>query len=85
MIKSSKIAISLPKDNLIRMERVRKALGLQRSAAIAMAVRFWLDSMEKTNLIKQYEEGYRKKPESLDEIKAMENASADAFAEEEGK
>lgn len=36
-------------------------------------------------MIKQYEEGYRHHPESVDEIKAMEELSADAFAEEKWK
>ena len=31
-------------------------------------------------MIKQYEEGYRHNPESIDEIKALEGLSADAFA-----
>jgi hypothetical protein len=33
-------------------------------------------------MIKRYEEGYRKKPESIQEIEAFEKAAADAFREE---
>ena len=35
-----------------------------------------------TQMIEQYEEGYRRQPESMDEIKAMEELSAAAFVEE---
>ena len=82
MIKSSKIAISLPIENLKRIEKVRKELGIQRSALIDMAVEFWLENMEKHKLIKQYEEGYRNHPESVNELKVLEKLSADAFIEE---
>ncbi len=82
MIKTTKVAISLPKDDFERIEKIRKEMGLQRSTIIDMAIRFWLESIEKEKMIRQYEEGYRKRPESLDEVKAMEQASADAFREE---
>lgn len=34
---------------------------------------------EKEEKIRKYEEGYSKKPESLEEIKAFEKLSAEAF------
>jgi metal-responsive CopG/Arc/MetJ family transcriptional regulator len=82
MIKFSKIAISLPKEDLDRIEKVRKALKIQRSAAIDMAIRYWLDSFEKKRLVDQYEAGYKNKPEVVEEIKALEKISAEAFEEE---
>ena len=82
MIKSSKIAISLPTENLKKIEKIRKQLGLQRSVVIDMAIRFWLENLDKQRLIKQYEEGYSKKPESLDEAAVFEKLSSDAFKEE---
>ena len=82
MIKSSKIAISLPQENLKKIEKIRKELKIQRSALIDMAIRFWLDNREKQKMIQQYEDGYRRKPESIDEVKAMEKMSAEAFKEE---
>ena len=85
VIKSAKIAISLPTENLKRIEKIRKELRIQRSALIDMAVGFWLDNREEQKMIEQYEQGYRKHPESIDEIKVMEKLSADAFAEEEAK
>ena len=85
MIKSSKIAISLPIENLKRIEKLRKELKIQRSAIIDMAISFWLENMEKQKMIERYEEGYRNQPEKVDEIKVIENLSAEAFDEEEMK
>jgi metal-responsive CopG/Arc/MetJ family transcriptional regulator len=82
MIKATKIAISLPLEDLKRIEKIRKESGMQRSALIDAAIRFWLDNRDKEKMIKRYEEGYRQHPESIDEIKAMEQLSADAFEEE---
>ena len=82
MIKATKIAISLPTEDLKRIEKIRKESGTQRSALIDEAIRFWLNNRDKNKMIEQYEEGYRQHPESIGEIKAMEELSADAFAEE---
>ncbi len=82
MLKSAKIAISLPKEDLLRIEKIRKVFGMQRSAIIDMAIRYWLNNIEERNLIKQYQEGYRNKPESVSEIRVFEKLSADAFEEE---
>lgn len=78
-----KIAISLPKEDFYKLEQVRKKLGLGRSAIIDKAIRFWFGYREKEELIKSYREGYRKKPENIEEIKAFEKVSAEAFKEED--
>jgi len=77
-----KIAISLPKEDFYKLEQIRKKLGFGRSAIIDKAIRFWLGYREQEELIKRYQEGYRKKPESVQEIQAMEQAAAEAFKEE---
>ena len=77
-----KIAISLPKEDFYKLEQIRKKLGFGRSTIIDKAIRFWLGYREQEELIKRYQEGYRKKPESLEEIGAMEQAAAEAFKEE---
>ena len=82
MLKTTKIAISLPNDDFKKIEEIRKKLGMQRSTVIDMAVRFWLKDIEEKKMIEQYEQGYKKKPEVIDELKAMEQASAQAFQEE---
>ena len=82
MVKFSKVAISLPSENLKRIEKIRKELGIQRSALIDRAVCYWLENMEKQKMIKQYEDGYRNHPESAEDIKVIEMMSADGFKEE---
>jgi metal-responsive CopG/Arc/MetJ family transcriptional regulator len=77
-----KIAISLPKEDFYKLEQIRKKLNFGRSAIIDKAIRFWLDYREREELIKRYQEGYRKKPESIQEIEAFKQASAEAFKEE---
>ncbi|MBU0571348.1 hypothetical protein KJ662_05460 [Patescibacteria group bacterium] len=82
MLRTVKIAISLPGEDFAKIERMRKKMGLQRSAIIDKAIRWWLKSVEMKKKITQYEEGYRDNPESAEDIKAMEKASAEAFEEE---
>jgi len=77
-----KIAISLPKEDFYKLEQIRKKLGFDRSTIIDKAIRFWLDYRERKESIKRYQDGYKKKPESIKEISAMEQASAEAFEEE---
>ena len=77
-----KIAISLPKEDFYQLEQIRKKLGLGRSGIIDKAIRFWLGHRQQEELIKRYQEGYRKEPESIQEIEALEKASAEAFKEE---
>jgi metal-responsive CopG/Arc/MetJ family transcriptional regulator len=83
MIKTSKIAISLPQEDLERIEKIRRKMGLQRSVVIDKAIRFWLKHLDEQDMIKQYEAGYMTNPESVKEIEALEKMSAVA-AEEEG-
>ena len=47
MIKAAKIAISLPKADLKRIEEIRKESGIKRSALIDEAIRFWLNNRDK--------------------------------------
>ncbi|MEK6538255.1 MAG: ribbon-helix-helix protein, CopG family [Nitrospirota bacterium] len=82
MIKASKIAISLPTEDLARIETIRKKLGLQRSAVIHRAIRFWLKSLQDQAMVKKYEEGYKRLPESAGEMEAFQKMSAEAFKEE---
>jgi metal-responsive CopG/Arc/MetJ family transcriptional regulator len=78
-----KVAISLPKEDFYKLEQIRKKLGFGRSRIIDKAIRFWLGYREQEESIKRYREGYKKKPESIQEIEAMEQASAEAFREED--
>jgi len=82
MQNSLKIAISIPKEDFEKIEALRHKMKIGRSALVDKAIRFWLDSIEREKLIREYEEGYRNRPESIGEVKAMEKAAAEAFQEE---
>lgn len=77
-----KVAISLPKEDFYKLEQIREKLGFCRSAIIDKAIRFWIGYREKEELIKRYRGGYRKKPENIQEVRALEKASSEAFKEE---
>lgn len=82
MKKHVKFAISLPKDHFEMIEKYRKSHQIERSTAVDMAISLWISYLEQENLIRSYQEGYRKKPESLKEIEALEKMAADAVNEE---
>lgn len=79
---STKIGISLPEEDFEKIERVRKKLGVNRSKLIDRAINFWFENRNREEKIKEYQEGYKRKPESLEETEALEEASAEAFQEE---
>jgi Arc/MetJ-type ribon-helix-helix transcriptional regulator len=77
-----KVAVSLPKEQFRLMERQRRLLKVSRSAAVRQAIHRWLQSLEEQAAIQQYIEGYRRHPESSEEIKAIEQASVEALQHE---
>ena len=79
-----KIAISLPKQEYQFLEKFRRRLGISRSAIIDKAIIFWLKRQQDEELIKKYEDSYKKKPENVSEIIASEKAGLEALSEEGG-
>ena len=79
-IKTVKVAISLPKTTMDEIEHLRHKLHLPRSRAILEAVSLWLKKKHEEQLIKQYIEGYRKKPENRAEIDPLFRASLSSFS-----
>jgi metal-responsive CopG/Arc/MetJ family transcriptional regulator len=73
-----KIAISLPKQDYQLLEKIRQRLGISRSAMIDKALYFWLKRRQEEELIKKYEDSYRKKPENVSEIIGWEKAGMEA-------
>ena len=71
-----KHAISMPDDVYRRLERVRRAQKLSRSAAIQGALDSWLHEHEQACLAEVYVEGYRRIPEEPVEIEAWSAAEA---------
>ncbi len=80
---AAKVAVSIPGTLYQAVERVRKASGKSRSAIIRAALRHWLDHQAEATLVREYEAGYRRKPEGRREIKAAEAAAVRLLATED--
>ena len=77
-----KVAISLPKTQFQLVEKRRHLLRVSRSAMVREALSQWLQHFEEQQAVQQYIEGYRRHPQSPQEIRAMERASAEALQHE---
>ncbi len=82
MARMVKTAITIPREEFRIVEAVRKESGKSRSQIIVEALRVWLTSRKIEEMERIYEEGYRKKPESLPEIEALMKAGASAMGPE---
>jgi hypothetical protein len=83
MPKAFKLAISISADDYRAIEAIRREEGSTRSGVVSEAIKLLRDKSEKERLTRLYEEGYRKHPEKLPEIKALEKASLDILAPED--
>ena len=81
--RATKVAVSIPDGPYRAAGRARKASGKSRSAMIQDALRHWLDSQAQAALVREYEAGYRRKPEGRREIKAAEAAAVRLLATED--
>ena len=79
---TTKIAISLPNELLRKVERLRKQTGESRSAVFRRAVELVFDEQQRAARVAAYVEGYRKHPETADEVEAAEAAAMELLAEE---
>lgn len=77
-----KVAISLPKAQFQIAEKRRRLLHVSRSAMVREALDQWLKSFAEAEAVRQYVEGYRRHPQSPQEIRVMEWASAEALQHE---
>jgi metal-responsive CopG/Arc/MetJ family transcriptional regulator len=67
---SLKIAVSVPADLHRAVEAARKRQKRSRSAIVQEALRNWLRQQAHADLVREYEAGYRRKPEGPREIEA---------------
>lgn len=79
----SKVAVSIPGSLYQAVERIRKASGKSRSAIIQDALRHWLECQSRAALVREYEAGYRRRPESRREIEAAQAAAVRLLATED--
>ena len=82
-VKTVKVAISLHKEIMGQIESLRHKLGLARSQAILEAVSLWLRKKHEEQQLKQYMEGYRKKPEKLSDIEPLYKAGLASFSKDD--
>jgi len=80
---ASKVAVSIPAGLYQAVERVRRASGKSRSGIIQDALRHWLDCQAHAALVREYEAGYRRRPESRREVEAAQAAAVRLLATEE--
>ena len=80
---AAKIALSLPDDLFREMERVRRKRGTTRSALVQEALRLWLRQGAEATLVREWEEGYRRLPESATEIASAAATAKLAFDPED--
>lgn len=67
---ATKVAISIPRELYRAVERTRRRRGQSRSAAVQEALRHWLDHQVQQAMVREYETGYRRKPEGRREVRA---------------
>ncbi len=77
---ATKVAVSIPAELSRAVEAVRKRSGKSRSAIVQDALRYWLRSQASAAMVREYEAGYRRKPESQREVKAAEAAAMHLFS-----
>jgi metal-responsive CopG/Arc/MetJ family transcriptional regulator len=63
-----KVAVTVPAELFRELEGVRKRRAQSRSAAVQEALRQWLRTHKQTMLVREYEAGYRRRPETRREI-----------------
>ena len=80
--RTTKFAVSLPRETYQEIERLRHELGLARSAVVAEALRLWLRRKEEQELEEKYVKGYERKPEKLSEIEPLFRAGLSSFTRE---
>lgn len=83
MANAVKLAISISAEDFKTIEAIRKKEETTRSAVITGAIRLLRAGQEKERLIRLYEEGYRKHPENVAEIKAKEKAAIEVLSKED--
>lgn len=65
-----KVAITIPREQFARVERVRRGRRQTRSRVIAEALQTWLDRSQESEDVRRYVESYRRQPEGSPEARA---------------
>ncbi len=76
-----KIAVTIPGALFREVERVRRRTRRPRSAVVAEAIESWIARWEHADRVRRDEEGYRRFPETQEEIRAADLAASDILAQ----
>ncbi len=78
---TSKVAISMPASVLADIERSRKSTGETRSAFFRRAAEIEIARERERQQVKRYVEGYRRFPETDEDLEIADAGLAAVFAE----
>jgi hypothetical protein len=79
----SKIAITIPDDQMRTLERVRRRRRLPRSRIVQQALSFYFAQEGLSEEVSAYEDGYRRKPEREPELRSVARLAAEALGSED--
>lgn len=77
---ATKVAVSIPDELYRAVERARRKSGRSRSAVMQDALRQWLEHQDEALLVREYEAGYRRKPEGKREVRSARAAAVRLLA-----
>ena len=78
---TAKLTITIPRDKYERIEKEKKQKGLNRSAFVNQIIDIFFQKEDEAGKVKRYIAGYKKKPENMAEISAMEKVQAITLGE----
>lgn len=76
-----KVAFSLPQPLYRTVEQARRRTRQSRSAVMQEALRLWIERDQEATRIRQYVDGYRKKPEAPGEVAGLEAAGLEPWTD----
>lgn len=76
------IQVPMPEDLVAKLDAISYEVDESRSHVIREALAKYITAREEDELDRQYEEGYRKFPEDVEELSAMEAASAESLKDD---
>lgn len=80
---ATKVAVSIPAPLYRALERARKRARKSRSAVLQEALRDWLRRGVQAELVRDYEAGYRARPEGTRDVEAALATAAALLRDEE--
>jgi metal-responsive CopG/Arc/MetJ family transcriptional regulator len=77
------MAVTVPAELFKALEAARRRPARSRSAIVQEALRSWLRQRAQADLVREYEAGYRRRPESRREIDAAMATAEELLRDED--